>query len=67
MWKPSYRVIPRKDGRAVDVEMTVQNCPPTIVNCFNTEADAWEWVYELRQVERVARRLKRDPEGHGRA
>ena len=46
MQKPTYRVIPRKNGRAFDVEMTVPNCPPTIVNCFNTEADAWQWVYE---------------------
>jgi hypothetical protein len=32
-----------------------------------SEADAWEWVYKQRQVERIAPRLKRDPEGHGRA
>ncbi len=42
MQKPTYRVIPRKNGRAFDVEMTAPNCPPTIVNCFNTEAEAWE-------------------------
>ena len=65
MQKPTYRVIPRKGGRTFDVEMTAPNCPPTIVNCFNTEANAWQWVYEQRQVERVARRLKRDPEGMG--
>ena len=56
MQKPTYRVIPRKNGRAFDVEMTAPNCPPTIVNCFNTWADAWQWVYEQRHVERVARR-----------
>jgi hypothetical protein len=67
MQKPTYRVIPRKGGRTFDVEMTASDSPPTIVNCFNTEAEAWEWVYEQRQVERFARRLKRDPEGHGRA
>ena len=67
MQKPTYRVIPRKNGRAFDVEMMAPNCPPTIVNCFNTWADAWQWVYDQRHVERVARRLERDPEGHGRA
>ena len=46
MQKPTYRVVPRKNGRAFDVEMTVPNCTPTIVNCFNTWADAWQWVYE---------------------
>ena len=67
MQKPTYRVIPRKNGRAFDVEMMAPNCPPTIVNCFNAWADAWQWVYDQRHVERVARRLERDPEGHGRA
>ena len=67
MQKPTYRVIPRKGGRSCDVEMTALDSSPTIVNCFNTEAEAWEWVYEHRQVERFARRLKRDPEGQGRA
>ena len=42
MQKPTYRVIPRKSGRDVDVEMTAPNSPPRIVNCFNKEADAWQ-------------------------
>jgi hypothetical protein len=67
MQKPTYRVIPRKSGRAFDVEMTAPNCPPTIVNCFHTEADAWQWLDQQRQVDRFARRLEREPEGHGRA
>jgi hypothetical protein len=66
MQKPTYRVIPRKDGRAFDVEVTAPNSPPRIVNCFNTEADAWQWLDQQRQVDRIARRLKRNPEGRGR-
>jgi hypothetical protein len=65
MQKSTYQVIPRKDSRVVDVEMTAPNCRPTIVNCFNAEADAWQWIDQQRQAERFARRLKRDPEGDG--
>jgi hypothetical protein len=53
MQKPTYRVIPRKSGHAVDVEMTAPNSPPRIVNCFNKEADAWQWLEEQRLVKRL--------------
>src|SRR5262245_58323313 len=62
----TYRVIPRRDGGTFDVEMTAPDTLPRFVNCFNTEADAWEWLDEQRQCERFARRLKRDPNGYGR-
>ena len=52
MQNPTYRVIPRKNGRAFDVEMTAPNSPPKIVNCFNKEADAWQWLEEQRLVKR---------------
>ena len=48
--KPTYRVIPRKGGRSFDVEMTAPNSPPTIVNCFNTEAEAWGWVFSSARL-----------------
>jgi hypothetical protein len=67
MSKPSYRIIPQPHGRAYDVEMSLPGEPARIVNTFNTEADAWQWVNEQRHVERIARRLARDPDGHGRA
>jgi hypothetical protein len=50
MQKPTYRVIPRKNGRAFDVEMTAPNSPPRIVNCFNKEADAWQWLDQQVEV-----------------
>ena len=56
MQKPTYRVISRNYGRAFDVEMTAPNSPPHIVNCFNKEADAWQWLYQQLEVDRPARR-----------
>jgi hypothetical protein len=51
MQEPTYRIIPRKGGRAFDVEMTAPNSPPRIVNCFNKEADAWQWLDEQLLVD----------------
>ena len=67
MKKTIYRVIPHKGGRAFQVEMTAPDSSPRVVNCFNTEAEAWEWLDEQRHCERFTRRLKRNPDGHGRA
>jgi hypothetical protein len=66
MQKPTYRVIPRKDGHAFDIEMTAPNSPPRIVNCFNKESEAWQWMDQQLEVESFARRQnrsakKRDP------
>ena len=54
MQKPTYRIIPRNEGRVLDVEMTTPGSPPRIVNCFNREEDAWQWVDEQRQADRSA-------------
>jgi len=67
MGKPTYRVVARKHGAAFDVEMTEPGAAPRIVNTFNTESDAWQWLYEQRAVDRIARRLDRNPNGRGRA
>jgi hypothetical protein len=67
MSKPTYRVVPQKGERAFDVEMTEPGSPPRIVNTFNTESDAWQWLYSQRQVDKIARRLSRNPEGRGEA
>jgi hypothetical protein len=63
--KRTYRIIPRKAGGAYDVEMTESGSAPRIVNTFNSEAEAWEWLNEQRHVDRFARRMARNPEGHG--
>jgi hypothetical protein len=63
--KRTYRMIPRKDGSAYDVEMSEPGCPPRIVNTFNSEAAAWEWLNEQRHVDRFERRMSRNPKGHG--
>jgi hypothetical protein len=46
MQKPTYRIVPRNEGRVLDVEITTPGSPPRIVNCFNREEDAWQWVDE---------------------
>ena len=52
MTKRSYRIIPQKHGRAFDVEMTESpGATPCIVNTFNNEADAWQWLNEQEQAE----------------
>jgi len=66
MTKCTYRIIPRKHGPACDVEMTKPGDAPCIVNTFNSEAEAWEWVDEQQQVERFARRLSRNSKDNGR-
>jgi hypothetical protein len=63
--KRTYCVVSRKHGRAYDVEMTEPGSAPRIVNTFNSEADAWDWLNEQRHVDRFARRMSRNPEGQG--
>ena len=64
--KRTYRLIPRKDGSAYDVEVTEPGSASRIVNTFNAEAEAWEWINEQRHVERYVRRIARNPDGRGR-
>ena len=61
MEKATYRIIPRKKGTACDVEMTAPGSPPRIVNTFNTEAEAWDWVNEQRLAAKFAARLPQPP------
>jgi hypothetical protein len=63
--KRTYRLVPRKDGSAYDVETTEPGSVPRIVNTFNSEAEAWDWLNEQRHVDRCVRRLTRNPGGHG--
>jgi hypothetical protein len=66
MNKHIYRIVSRQHGRAFDVEMTEPGAPPRIVNTFNKEADAWQWLNAQEQIETFAERLLRNPKGHGR-
>jgi hypothetical protein len=65
MPKRCYRIIPKKYGPAVDVEMTEPGSAPRVVNTFNREAEAWEWINEQEQVDKFAERLSRNPKGQG--
>jgi hypothetical protein len=65
--KRSYALISRRDGRAYDVEMIEPGAVPRVVNTFNREADAWDWINEQRYVDRFMRRMARNPSGRGAA
>lgn len=59
MAKPNYRVVPQKRGLACDVEMTEAGAKPRIINTFNTEAEAWDWLNEKTHIDKLAaRRIK---------
>jgi hypothetical protein len=38
---------------------------PRIVNTFNNEAEAREWLNKQRHVDWFIRRMARNPDGHG--
>jgi len=40
----TYRVLPRKDSPTCDVQVTEDGGKSRVVNTFNREADAWQWV-----------------------
>jgi hypothetical protein len=54
MKKTTYRILLRKKGQTCDVEMTEAGAKPRIVNTFNSEAEAWEWVNEQETVNKSA-------------
>ena len=51
-----YRVLPRKDSPTCDVHAT-EDGKTRVVNTFNSEADAWEWVTEQEQAREICERL----------
>jgi hypothetical protein len=53
-----YRVLPRKDSPTCDVHAT-EDGKTRVVNTFNSEADAWEWVTEQEQARAICERLER--------
>jgi hypothetical protein len=56
-----YVVVARKGGRVFDRVFDVQVIEPgrgpRVLNTFNREADAWQWINEQQFVERFARRM----------
>jgi hypothetical protein len=52
----TYRVLPRKDSLTCDVHAT-EDGRTRVVNTFNSEADAWEWVTEQEQAREICERL----------
>jgi hypothetical protein len=65
MAKPTFRVVLQKRGLACDVEMTEAGAKPRIINTFNTEAEAWDWLNEKVRIDKlVARRIKAQKNRH---
>ena len=56
MTKTTYRVLRRKNQRTCDVEMTEPGATPRIVNTFNSEPEAWDWISEQEHVAEFAAR-----------
>jgi len=56
MPKIAYRVLIRKNERTCDVEMRHGRNKPRIVNTFNSEAEAWGWINEQKQINKFAYR-----------
>jgi len=58
MPKTTYRVVIRKDEWTSDVEMTEPGTAPHIVNTFNSESEAWEWLNERKNTAKFAPRYE---------
>jgi len=58
MLKTTYRVVVRKNQRTCDVEMTEPGTAPRIVNTFNSESEAWEWLNEQKNAGKFAARYE---------
>jgi len=55
--KRSYALVARKDGGVFDVKVAEPGREPRVLNTFNREADAWEWIHEQQCVEQFVRRM----------
>jgi hypothetical protein len=53
----TYGITPRRYDPACDVEMIVPGAKPRVVNIFNDDADAWEWLNEQNHVADFAARF----------
>ena len=59
------RVLPRKDSPTCDVQVTEDGGRSRVVNTFNREADAWQWVVEQEHVGEICARIRKDAQGKG--
>jgi hypothetical protein len=57
----SYRVLPRKNSSTCDVQATGDDGRSRVVNTFNREADAWQWVVEQEHVGEICARIRKGP------
>ena len=55
----TYRVLPRKDSPTCDVEAAEEGGKSRVVNTFNREADAWQWVREQEHVVEICARIQK--------
>jgi hypothetical protein len=60
--KVFYSVLPRKDSSVCDVQATEEHGETRVVNTFNSEADAWQWITEQEQAGEICARLERNNE-----
>ena len=58
----AYRVLPRKDSSTCDVQVTEDGGKSRLVNTFNREADAWQWVGEQEHVTEICSRIRKAAE-----
>jgi hypothetical protein len=58
--KATYSVRLRKDSRVCDVMICEEEREFRIVNTFNHESEAWQWITEQEQVRGICARLERD-------
>ena len=54
-----FRVVPWKDSPTCDVEAAEEGGKPRVVNTFNREADAWQWVREQEHVVEICTRIQK--------
>ena len=59
MRKATYGVRLRKDSRVCDVVICEEEREFRIVNTFNHESEAWQWITEQNQTREVCARLER--------
>lgn len=55
----TYIVKPRKDSPVCDVHACEESGTPAVVNTFNREADAWQWVTEQQHARAICERLEK--------
>ena len=55
----SYKVTPRRDSPICDVHAREDGGKTRLVNTFNHEADAWQWVTEQEQAQAMCERMEK--------